>query len=93
VRPAAREHERAADVLPGRGREHRIALALDRVAAELAVSPGTAQLAWLLAKRGVVAPIVQVTRPEQVDPLMDAAAVRLTRAQMLELDRATEALR
>ena len=93
ARPAAREYERAADVLAGRGREHRIALALDRVSAELAVSPGTAQLAWLLAKRGVVAPIVQVTRPEQVDPLMDAAAVRLTRAQMLELDRATEALR
>jgi len=85
--------ERATDVLAGRGREHRIGVALDRVSAELNVSPATTQLAWLLAKRGVVAPIVSVTRPEQVDVLMDAAAVRLTRAQMLELDRAVESLR
>ncbi|GAA4183539.1 aldo/keto reductase [Gryllotalpicola kribbensis] len=83
--------ERAADVFAGRGREHRIGLALDRVSGELGVAPATSQLAWLLAKRGVVAPIVRVTRPEQVDTLMDAAVVRLTRAQMLELDRAVEA--
>ncbi|GAA4181147.1 aldo/keto reductase [Gryllotalpicola koreensis] len=87
------EPERAADVLAGRGREHRIGVALDRVSAELGAPPATTQLAWLLAKRGVVAPIVQVTRPEQVDLLMDAAAVRLTRAQMLELDRAVETVR
>jgi aryl-alcohol dehydrogenase-like predicted oxidoreductase len=84
------ERDRAADALGGRGREHRIAVALDRVSAELGVAPGTTQLAWLLAKRGVVAPIVRVRRPEQVDLLMDAAGVRLTRAQMLELDRAVE---
>jgi aryl-alcohol dehydrogenase-like predicted oxidoreductase len=85
--------ERATDVLAGRGREHRIGVALDHVSAELDVSPATTQLAWLLAKRGVVAPIVHVTRPEQLDLLMDAAAVRLTRAQMLELDRAVETVR
>jgi aryl-alcohol dehydrogenase-like predicted oxidoreductase len=84
------ERDRAADALGGRGREHRIAVALDRVSAELGVAPGTTQLAWLLAKRGVVAPIVRVRRPEQVDLLMDAAGVRLTRAQMLELGRAVE---
>lgn len=87
------EQERATEVLAGRGREHRIAVALDRVSAELGVAPATTQLAWLLAKRGVVAPIVRVTRPEQVDLLMDAAAVRLTRAHMLELDRAVETAR
>jgi aryl-alcohol dehydrogenase-like predicted oxidoreductase len=87
------ERERAVDVLAGRGREHRIGLALDRVSAELDVHPATTQLAWLLAKRGVVAPIVRVTRPEQVEVLMDAAAVRLTRSQMLELDRAVETVR
>jgi aryl-alcohol dehydrogenase-like predicted oxidoreductase len=68
-------------------------VALDHVSAELDVSPATAQLAWLLAKRGVVAPLVHVTRPVQLDLLMDAAAVRLTRAQMLELDRAVETVR
>jgi len=87
------ERDRATDVLASRGREHRIGLALDRVSADLGVAPATTQLAWLLAKRGVVAPLVQVTRPEQVDVLMDAAAVRLTRAQMLELDRAVETVR
>ena len=87
------EPERAIDVLAGRGREHRIGVALDRVSSGLGIAPATAQLAWLLAKRGVVAPIVQVTRPEQVDLLMDAGAVRLTRAEMLELDRAVELAR
>jgi aryl-alcohol dehydrogenase-like predicted oxidoreductase len=90
ARVIAPERERATDVLAGRGREHRIAVALDHVSAELDVPPATTQLAWLLAKRGVVAPIVRLARPEQVDVLMDASAVRLTRAQMLELDRAVE---
>jgi len=93
ARIAKAEQERASEVLVGRGRERRIALALDRVSAELGVAPATTQLAWLLTKRGVVAPIVRVTRPEQVDLLMDAAAVRLTRAHMLELDRAVETAR
>jgi aryl-alcohol dehydrogenase-like predicted oxidoreductase len=90
ARLARPERERAADALGGRGREHRIAVALDRVSAELGIAPATTQLAWLLAKRGVVAPIVRATRPEQVDMLMDAAGVRLTRGHMLELDRAVE---
>jgi aryl-alcohol dehydrogenase-like predicted oxidoreductase len=93
ARIAGGDHERAVDALSGRGRAHRIALAIDKVSDELGVAPATTQLAWLLAKRGVVAPIVQATRPEQVDLLMDAAAVRLTRAQMLELDRAVELAR
>jgi len=93
ARIARPEPERATDALSGRGRAHRIALAIDKVSDELGVAPGTTQLAWLLAKRGVVAPIVQATRPEQVDLLMDAAAVRLTRAQMLELDRAVDLVR
>ena len=84
VRP---ERERATDALAGRGREHRIGVALDRVSEELDVQPATTQLAWLLAKRGVVAPIVRVTRPEQLDVLMDAAAVTLSRSQLRELDR------
>ncbi|MCL2796281.1 MAG: aldo/keto reductase [Microbacteriaceae bacterium] len=92
-RAATRGCQRATEVLAGRGREHRIALALDRVSAELGIAPAMTQLAWLLAKRGVVAPVVHVTRPEQIDPLMDSAAVRLTRAEMLELDRAVEAQR
>ncbi|MFC4243100.1 aldo/keto reductase [Gryllotalpicola reticulitermitis] len=90
VRP---ERERATDAFAGRGREHRIGVALDRVSDELGLQPATTQLAWLLAKRGVVAPIVRITRPEQLDVLMDAAAVSLSRAQLRELDRAAVAAR
>ncbi|WP_022881782.1 aldo/keto reductase [Gryllotalpicola ginsengisoli] len=90
TRVVAPAPERATDVLVGRGRPHRIAVALDRVSAELEVAPVTTHAAWLLAKRGVVAPIVSVTRADQLEPLMDAAAVRLTRSQMLELDRAID---
>lgn len=88
ARMVKQERERATDALPGRGREHRIGVALDRISDELGVQPATTQLAWLLAKRGVVAPIVRVTRPEQLDVLMDATAVSLSRAQLRDLDRA-----
>lgn len=87
------ERTPAVNALASRGREHRIAVALDRVSDELGVPPATTHLAWLLAKRGVVAPVVHVTRPEQIDVLMDSAAVRLTRAQMLELDRVVDSAR
>lgn len=87
--PASEKPVRAVEVLR-RGRPHRIAVALDRVADELGVGPVTASLAWLLAKRNVAAPVVGVTRSAQLDGIMSAAMVRLSRAQMLELDRASE---
>ena len=71
-------------------RGQRVLAALDRIAAEHRVAPATIALAWLLAKRTVVAPVASASRPEQVDALMAAAGVRLTRAQMLELDRVSE---
>jgi Predicted oxidoreductases (related to aryl-alcohol dehydrogenases) len=61
--------------------------ALERVAAEHDTSIPTVALAWLLAKRSIVAPVASASRPQQVDALMLAAGIRLTRAQMLELDR------
>ena len=87
--PTRAPGERAVDLL-GRGRQHRVAAVLDRAAAEHRVRPIAVALAWLLAKRGVAAPIVGVTRPEQIDAIMTAAAVRLTRSDILDLDRAVE---
>jgi Predicted oxidoreductases (related to aryl-alcohol dehydrogenases) len=79
---------RAGEYLGRRG--NRVISVLERVAAEQHTSPATIAIAWLLAKRNVVAPVASASRPEQVDALMAAAAVRLTRAQMLELDRVSE---
>jgi len=68
----------------------RVLAVLDRIAGEHGVSPASVAIAWLLAKRTVVAPVASASRPEQVDGLMAAAGIRLTRAQMLELDRISE---
>jgi aryl-alcohol dehydrogenase-like predicted oxidoreductase len=79
---------RAAEYLNRRG--HRALAALDRVARVHGSSIGSVALAWLLAKRNITAPVASASRPEQVDALMAAASIRLTRAQMLELDRVSE---
>ena len=68
----------------------RVLAVLDRIAGEHGVSPASVAIAWLLAKRTIVAPVASASRPEQVDGLMAAAGIRLTRAQMLELDRISE---
>ena len=79
---------RAAAYVNRRGQ--RVLAALDAVAAEHGSTPASIALAWLLAKRNVVAPVASASRPEQVDALMQSAGIRLTRAQMLELDRVSE---
>jgi aryl-alcohol dehydrogenase-like predicted oxidoreductase len=79
---------RAAAYVNRRGQ--RVLAALDRVAAEHDSTPASIAIAWLLAKRNVVAPVASASRPEQVDALLAAAGIRLTRAQMLELDRVSE---
>ena len=79
---------KAAEYLNRRG--HRVLGVLDRVAKEQNSSAGTIALAWLLAKRNVVAPVASASKPEQVAALMESSSIRLTRAQMLELDRVSE---
>ncbi|MCX7521291.1 aldo/keto reductase [Microbacterium sp. STN6] len=71
-------------------RGSRVLAALDRVAAELDTTVTSVALAWLLAKRAVVSPVVTVRAPGQVDSLVLAASIRLTRSQMRELDRVSE---
>ncbi|MEC5183568.1 aryl-alcohol dehydrogenase-like predicted oxidoreductase [Cryobacterium sp. MP_3.1] len=60
---------------------------LERIAEDHGVAPSTIALAWLLAKDGVVAPVASASRPEQVDALVAAAAVRLGRADTVDLDK------
>lgn len=67
----------------------RVLHALDLVAKEQDAPIASIAIAWLLNRPGVVAPVASASRPEQVDALVQAAAIRLTRTQMVELERAT----
>ncbi|TBN58499.1 aldo/keto reductase [Glaciihabitans arcticus] len=67
----------------------RVLHALDIVALQTGESVATVALAWLLAKRNVVAPVVSASHAGQVPELTAAASVRLTRHQITELDRAS----
>lgn len=70
-------------------RGHRVLAAVDAVAFAHGVQPATVALAWLLAKPTVAAPVASATRPEQVDALLAAVAVELSRSELVELDRAS----
>lgn len=71
------------------GRRARITAALARVGLEQHAAAASVAFAWLLSRRGIAAPVVSPTLPHQVDEAMAACALRLTRAQMRELDAAS----
>ncbi|WP_091232427.1 aldo/keto reductase [Microbacterium sp. 3J1] len=66
----------------------KILRSLDQVADELDVPVAAVSIAWLIAQRTVVAPIVNTFATEHVDELMQGAGVTLSRAQVAELTRA-----
>ncbi len=66
----------------------RVLRALDLVAEELDVPVAAASIAWLLAQRTIVAPIVNAFAAEHVEELMQGAGVTLSRTQLAELTRA-----
>lgn len=68
----------------------RVLKALDTIAAELAVPHAAIAIAWLLAQRAVAAPIVNAFSPAQLDELVQGVGVRLTRAHLSDLTKATE---
>ncbi|QEO16015.1 aldo/keto reductase [Agromyces intestinalis] len=81
---------RGARMLTHLGRRgHRVLAALDDIAFRRGCEPATVALAWLLARPTVVAPIVGVSRPEQVDAVLAAASILLARSEIVELDRAS----
>jgi aryl-alcohol dehydrogenase-like predicted oxidoreductase len=71
-----------------RGKGNAVLAAMDAVAAETGASLAQIALAWLAAQEGVTAPIASATSVEQVDELVGAWDVQLTREQ---LDRLTAA--
>lgn len=73
--------------LSRRGR--RVLSAVQRVARETESAMATVALAWLLSRRGVVAPVASVRTADQLFDLMAAPELMLTRHQLTELDRAS----
>lgn len=71
----------------------RVLHVLDEIAAENRCTIASAALAWTMSRPGVVAPIASASQPAHVDSLIAAADVRLSRGQILELDRVSGRLR
>lgn len=63
---------------------------LDRIGAELSVPPAAVALAWILAQRGVSAPILNVYATTHVEQAMQAVGVKLSRAHLSEIAKVTE---
>ncbi|MGB5953592.1 MAG: aldo/keto reductase [Ornithinimicrobium sp.] len=62
--------------------------ALVEIAARRDVAPATIAVAWLLAK-GITAPIVSASRPDQLDAVMAAPTIDLTQDEVSALDHAS----
>ncbi|MGP3535231.1 aldo/keto reductase [Microbacterium sp. RD1] len=63
--------------------------ALDAIGAELNVPVAAVAIAWLLAQRVITAPIVNAFAAEHVEELVQGVGVRLSRAQLTDIARAT----
>ena len=66
--------------------------ALEVVAEELGAEPGTVALAWLRQQPGVTAPIASVSDPDQLPALLAAMTLKLGRAQVNRLNKASAGL-
>ncbi|MCA1942539.1 MAG: aldo/keto reductase [Yonghaparkia sp.] len=83
-----RRGEEASRYLNRRGL--RIVHALERIGAELGVEPATVALSWLLSRPRVVAPVVSVSGPLQLEAIMAAPRTPLGRHHLTELDRVSD---
>lgn len=69
----------------------RILAALDEVAATHQASQAEVALAWLIARKGVTAPIASATSIEQLDSLIRSTKLTLTAEDIARLDTASAA--
>ena len=77
---------RVGDYLNDKG--FRILAALDEISVETDAAPATIALAWLIAKRGLTAPIASATSLSQLETMIAAAELSLSNDQMALLDQA-----
>ena len=68
----------------------RILSALDRVAAAHEAKPAEVALAWLIAQKGVTAPIASATTPDQLDSLIRSTQLTLSPQEVQSLTRASD---
>ncbi|QKW20463.1 aldo/keto reductase [Kitasatospora sp. NA04385] len=68
----------------------RVLAALDEVAAAHGVQPATVALAWLAAQPAVAAPLASARTVEQLPPLLAAASLELTAAELDLLTAASD---
>jgi aryl-alcohol dehydrogenase-like predicted oxidoreductase len=66
--------------------DSRVVDRLESVAAQLDLAPAQVALAWLLHKPGVVAPIIGVSKPAQLDDALAALEVRLAPETISKLE-------
>lgn len=71
-------------------RGFRILTALDEVAEQYAATPAQISLAWLMAHRGITAPIASATSVEQLHDIAKAAELKLDEAAISQLTAASE---
>ena len=64
--------------------------ALDAVGTDLGVPDAAVAVAWLLSQKLVTAPIVNAYAPQHVEELVQGVGVRLSRAQLSDIARASE---
>jgi len=69
----------------------RIVEALEDVAASHDASATQVALAWLIARPGITAPIVSATSLQQLDELVKATELALSKQEIEELSRASKA--
>jgi aryl-alcohol dehydrogenase (NADP+) len=62
------------------------------IAEELGVEPATVALAWVRQQPGVTAPIASVSDPDQLPALLAAMTLKLGRAQVNRLNKASAGL-
>ncbi|MFN3435621.1 MAG: aldo/keto reductase, partial [Sphingomonas sp.] len=77
---------RMGDLLEGKGAA--VLAAMDAVADETGATHAQIALAWLIAQPGVTAPIASATRVEQIEDLLPAMTLALSKDQLDRLDAA-----
>jgi aryl-alcohol dehydrogenase-like predicted oxidoreductase len=74
--------------LDARGK--RILAALDAVSSRQGAKPAEVALAWIMAQPGVTAPIASATNEAQLDSLIRAVSLKLSAADIAELNKASD---
>ncbi len=71
------------------GKGPKVLAALDKIANETRSTPAQVSLAWLMARPSITAPIASASKPEQMDDLIKATALKLSPAQIEALNAAS----